>query len=1162
VTLWKRWMGAALACLGLVACGGGGGGGSDEDATADDVSAVARIEVSPAALLLTAGQPAQTLTARAFDATGRELRVPIAWSSSRTAEIAVDAQGRVSAASALGAAQIVARAGSVSSSPVLATAVELAPGVQLIDDAQVVSLPVAVDPAARGLDVDVETVLSGLSTPPAVGSLLLGRQGLAIGGEVLSATPEGANVRVRLRLGLGDIRRLVARAKIDETLRPLDPALNAAPEVTELYDVAQVGDEFVFTPKPGVTGFEPQRRGVAGTSAGGRGGRTVRPLAIDPVPPLVKHRLGPFECEIAEPILPINLSNPGGFTIKFEPVYTLQYDENDGLRKLELGASASFKWKGAVAINAGALFNVTCEATLLRRLMPLPGWAGLIFSGEVKAGFGFEAEGSITMPLLGAEAQAELSGVMSAGLDCAAGECTSFGRFEPSTKSGWRLITPDDALGNLRSELFFFPYGFAGLKAGATLIEQMRIEVFSIRAGLKAEAALAPEDTQMTAPVLPGFPDYRSSYKIGLLGEVAAGSLNKGKTDLQALLQRLGFFKANLLKLQLAKTLAESPKATVTMDRQGVRSGEVVNFRVRLDPALAYLTLPLVDNPTDRAYNIQRIRIVRSGALETTRTVATVLAVPDQMEFELSWLADGVIDEAGGQFAAFVDTLIPLPVGLKLGPAVLSTQKVVMHATVDGSTGPRIGGLGTASVTAVPQDAVRVDRLTGNNSFGALLSPDAEWILYNKRSLVDLRTVGEDLFLVRVADGTTTQLTRPEKINSRAAWSPQSDAFVYSAMTPASNLQGAIDIRIRRLADGSETTLMTFPPENRGANPVDQLSWSPDGSRIALVIERPEDQRSQPGLFEKDVMVMRPDGSDRRLLLTAEIDDRSHLDWSADSRQIVLVDQVRLPDGSPQSRLALLDVETGTRRTLTSPVSGLGSAGFDFFLDTQPRFSPDGASVAYLRSFSTFTSPSRDDGAGLRVVRIDGGADRRLSDRPVSTLQGWTNEGDAVIATGLLDDGRTQRVLRVPMTGSVSEAMPFPALIGHALQRARTFSTDLAVEIVGGNRHEPGDLFTLALNMRNLTAIEAREVRLDFDVPPEWEITQLTGATGCSRSLNSMTCRLDSMTRDTPRAVLVEVRAPQLRGEHQLIARVSSFQTDSAPANNAATMAVQIGSPP
>lgn len=1164
----RSWLATTLAAFTLAlmsACGGGGSSAADEPAS----PVVARIELGPDALLLTPGEPTQALVARAFDADGKRVDATLTFVSSRPQEFTVAPDGRVRALVAVASAQVHAEVAGVRSNPVLVTAAEVGIGVQLLDDSQVLGLPVAVDPTARGVDIEVETVLSGLGAVPAPGALLLGRQGLSIGGEVVSAQAEGPNVRVRLRMT--DLRRLLPRARVNETIDLRNQPLTPSPEVAALYDFAKVGDEWVFTPKAGVGGAVPvpvvdagaeNRARAAGAGTGPA--RQGQMAAIGPVRKPSKFKLGPFECEVFVPQLPVNLSNPAGFTIKFEPIYTVGYDENDALRKLELSATASFKMKSALQFNVGGVANLTCDAVLEDKLAKLPGWAGLIFSGQIKAGIGFEAEGAITLPSVGVESQFELTGQITAGIDCSSGDCQTTGRFVPASKSGWRIISPADVLGNARSELFVFGYGFATLKAGATLVEQARIEVLSVRGGVKAEINLAPETTQMLAPVLPGFSDYRSDYKLSLLAEIAAGSNNNGATDLRTLLQRLGFFKATLLKWQIATPLGTSPKATVSVDKVGVRNGDSVNFTVRMDPAAAYLNIPFVGIEATRTYNVDRIRIVRAGPNESTRTVATVTAVPDQLDFALNWVAEGVVDVDQGQFSAFVDTAIPLPFGLELGPAVLSTQRVLFRGDTDGSLTNRVllGELGAATAVTAPEEVL--DGFRSFNRKGSM-SPDGRFILYSKTLVVNSLTSSDDLFLYSAEDGSIRALTTGAAEERLASWSPTGDAFAYVS-EPDNFSFGTIQIRRRVIATGDDRLLFDVAVDNnaggsRGSRPTDALAWSPDGTRIAVVMELPSREQAS-GLVDKELYVVNADGTNLRLVLTFAHNAAApvEIDWSPDARHIALVQTTALADGSAQPRVSLLDVDTGTLVALTQPPA---EANFAHFRDSNPVFSPDGSRVAFKRIFSSGSPPARNDGAGVHVVGANGLGATRLLDGTSSGafLHGWHRDGDALVATGVAGPGVPSGMLVVPLVGAARAAMAAPvvARLGVVLQRPLQVRTDLAVEIVGSARREPGEAFTLVINLRNRSAVEATAVRAEFEVPPGWTITDLTGGTGCERSLASVVCRLDSVTRLAPRAVLVEVVAPALIGEHKLVARVSSLELDSDPTNNVAELAVDIG---
>ena len=508
---------AAFTALILTACGG-----SEPPATAEATAAVARIEVEPAALLLTDPGQSQAMVARAFDVEGREIPGAIVtWRASRPTQVAVAADGLVTAQVALGSGQIVAEARGVRSAPVLVSVARPAPGVLLINDSQLVGSPAAVDPGAEpSIDNAYEVLLTGIE-PPAIGTLLLGREGRTVGGEVLQSQREGSAVRVRLRMV--PVGRLMQSAQIDEDIDLTGLPLKVPPELEALYSLEKIDGEYLFTPRPGA-------------------------------------------------------------------------------------------------------------ATATMAVQPLPGWAGLVLAGELQAGVGFELEGSLNIPLLDAELIAESKGPLQAGLECEAGSCKTVGRWALITSNTLRLSSPADALANTRSELFLFGYGIAKTKVGLTLVDEARVDAITARGGLKFETSLAPEVTQL-APLAVGVPDYRADYKLGLLAEVAAGSVNKGGSALRTLLQKLGVFKVTLLKTQVSEPLAVSPKGTVSVDRSVFRDGDPLQFKVQIDPQTAEFSR--------LGYNLRRIRVLLTADGRPPREVASVDAKPGQTSFDLSWVAEG-----------------------------------------------------------------------------------------------------------------------------------------------------------------------------------------------------------------------------------------------------------------------------------------------------------------------------------------------------------------------------------------------------------------------------------------------------------------------------------------------------------------------------------------
>ncbi|NJK45337.1 MAG: hypothetical protein HC933_14645 [Pleurocapsa sp. SU_196_0] len=102
-----------------------------------DANAIVRLEVSPAALLMTTETEKRQLTVRALNAAGQDVNAAITWTSSRPEQVSVSGSGELEARVGLGASQIVARVGDVKSAPVLVSVAQPAAGVTLLQDAQV-----------------------------------------------------------------------------------------------------------------------------------------------------------------------------------------------------------------------------------------------------------------------------------------------------------------------------------------------------------------------------------------------------------------------------------------------------------------------------------------------------------------------------------------------------------------------------------------------------------------------------------------------------------------------------------------------------------------------------------------------------------------------------------------------------------------------------------------------------------------------------------------------------------------------------------------------------------------------------------------------------------------------------------------------------------------
>jgi Tol biopolymer transport system component/DNA-binding winged helix-turn-helix (wHTH) protein len=216
-------------------------------------------------------------------------------------------------------------------------------------------------------------------------------------------------------------------------------------------------------------------------------------------------------------------------------------------------------------------------------------------------------------------------------------------------------------------------------------------------------------------------------------------------------------------------------------------------------------------------------------------------------------------------------------------------------------------------------------------------------------------------------------LTRLDGAQYEPTWSRDGKhlAFVYSSLNDphsAIYIQSEGEFQPRRVASG--------PGEY--VSPV----WSPDGKSLAYL-------HLQPNMAEIDVLDAAQSTWKR---LTTLFPHRyglncRHLDWSPDGKLLVVDDKNTETD--PLS-LYLVYVSNGNKTRLTYPT-------MDIIGDVSPRFSPDGAQVAFIRMKYQYEYD-------VFVLPVTGGEARRLTER--SSVLGdvdWETN-DSLIFSGRRDD--------------------------------------------------------------------------------------------------------------------------------------------------------------
>lgn len=301
----------------------------------------------------------------------------------------------------------------------------------------------------------------------------------------------------------------------------------------------------------------------------------------------------------------------------------------------------------------------------------------------------------------------------------------------------------------------------------------------------------------------------------------------------------------------------------------------------------------------------------------------------------------------------------------------------------------------------------------------------------------------------------------------------------------------------------------------RGAAPgfgsVEEIAWSPDGSRIAFVapvdpqrfvvgtrppigsraarskqLRTPTARRIARADWRWDevghrdhwshVFVVASEGTTSPRQVTSGAWGASAIAWHPDGRTVAFeADLGEEPDLRPCTSIWAVDVDAGPRSKRSRPWSLLATGA----PLTRPAFSPDGRWLAAIGSLDA--EPLDDVSPGLLVVRADGSAEPvALSahlDRPIGNwtdtdLHGWMVHGrhgpawldGSTIVAVLTDRGRSlpERWVIDPVSGDVvegpavsdrSEAGPWADVAVHQLSVAPAGPADRRVVVlatVGG----------------------------------------------------------------------------------------------------------------
>jgi Tol biopolymer transport system component len=162
-----------------------------------------------------------------------------------------------------------------------------------------------------------------------------------------------------------------------------------------------------------------------------------------------------------------------------------------------------------------------------------------------------------------------------------------------------------------------------------------------------------------------------------------------------------------------------------------------------------------------------------------------------------------------------------------------------------------------------------------------------------------------------------------------------------------------------------------------------------------------------------DLFVVRADGRAlRRLTRTQFWEDQP--DWSPDRRRVVFSRGRPFChgggcQGASDAEIWVIGADGRGQRRLTIPPD-------ETIVDTSPRWSPDGRSIAFVRSTFAATPGSPDD--GIFVIAGDGGEERRIAAKAALAVD-WSPDGTrlayVVVRLGIVDV-QTRRARPIPVS--------------------------------------------------------------------------------------------------------------------------------------------------
>lgn len=305
-----------------------------------------------------------------------------------------------------------------------------------------------------------------------------------------------------------------------------------------------------------------------------------------------------------------------------------------------------------------------------------------------------------------------------------------------------------------------------------------------------------------------------------------------------------------------------------------------------------------------------------------------------------------------------------------------------------------------ASAQNVKKKLTPADIYKMKSTGDAQISPDGKWVIYTQSHIDTAKDKRNTDLWMMSWDGTDkVQLTNGPESEGSPEWSPDGKYISFIASRSGGSSQVYLMNRM-----GGEAIKLT---DVKGD--LNEYAWSPDAKRLLLNIKDYEDTAGKKAMkpyvlnrykIKQDVSGYQYDTRKSHFyvfdITSKKLDTLTKGNfnegggvWSPDGSAVAFEsNQTEDPDKNSNSDIYVIDSKAGaTARQLTTWKGSDGS----------PQWSPDGKSIAYLRSTSDANFIMYDQSI-LCVMPVAGGEPNLLSkvlDRPVSTPR-WSKDGKEI----------------------------------------------------------------------------------------------------------------------------------------------------------------------